>query len=139
VDEREGGDGRDPTTRNMVKLIPAVKSRCWRQNLNEEAFDEHARTLLIVVPRPVGTQTVACGEATLPQPLSQQEKNTRQMSAKKSSFIGTEAMCPSEKITFEELETRSRMYKSSAWIGVASTPRSRYLIGVCRYIYRQNR
>ena len=34
---REGrggrGDGRYPTPKNMGALMPAVKSRCWRQNL----------------------------------------------------------------------------------------------------------
>jgi hypothetical protein len=40
--------------------------------------------LLIVVNRgaKAGAQTVVCGEANLSQPLSQQEKSTRQMSSK---------------------------------------------------------
>jgi hypothetical protein len=33
VEEREGGDGRDPTPKNKGELMPAVKYRCWRQNL----------------------------------------------------------------------------------------------------------
>jgi hypothetical protein len=32
VEDREGGDGRDPTPKNMGELVPAVKSRCWQQN-----------------------------------------------------------------------------------------------------------
>jgi hypothetical protein len=28
VEEREGGDGRDPTPKKMVELVPAEKSRC---------------------------------------------------------------------------------------------------------------
>jgi len=31
--ERKGGDGRDPTLKNMSELMPAEMSRCWRQNL----------------------------------------------------------------------------------------------------------
>jgi hypothetical protein len=33
LEEKEGGDGRDPTPKNMVELMPAVKSRCWRKKL----------------------------------------------------------------------------------------------------------
>jgi hypothetical protein len=32
-EEREGGDGCDPTLKNMGALMPAAKSHCWRQNL----------------------------------------------------------------------------------------------------------
>jgi hypothetical protein len=46
---REGMAG-DPTPKNMVKPMPAVKSRCWRQNLKVLAFGENVRKLLIVVP-----------------------------------------------------------------------------------------
>jgi hypothetical protein len=32
-EEREGGGGRNPTPKDMSDLMPAIKSRCWRQNL----------------------------------------------------------------------------------------------------------
>jgi hypothetical protein len=68
-----------------------------------------------------GAQTVALGEAT----LSQQEKNTRQMSTKKisiTSFIGKEARYPSGRCTFEESETsyyqlHRHRGKLSLWAG----------------------
>jgi hypothetical protein len=31
--EREGGDGRYPILKNVGALMPAARSRCWRQNL----------------------------------------------------------------------------------------------------------
>jgi hypothetical protein len=37
LEERKGEDGRNPTLRNMGELIPAKKSRCWRQNLKMAA------------------------------------------------------------------------------------------------------
>jgi hypothetical protein len=81
--EREGGDGRDSTPKKITKLMPALKSRCWRQKLKVLAFEKHVLTRLIVVPRPAVAQAVACGKATPLRPLSQQEKSTRQMSTKK--------------------------------------------------------
>jgi hypothetical protein len=33
VRDREGEDGRDPTLKNLSELMPAAKSRFWRQNL----------------------------------------------------------------------------------------------------------
>jgi hypothetical protein len=42
--EREGGDGRDPTPKNMGALMPAVKSCCWRQTLKVVA--QRTQTLL---------------------------------------------------------------------------------------------
>ena len=32
-EETEGGDGRYPILKNVGALMPAVRSRCWRQNL----------------------------------------------------------------------------------------------------------
>jgi hypothetical protein len=39
--EREGGNGRYLTPENMSKLMPAEKSRCWRQNLKATALRAH--------------------------------------------------------------------------------------------------
>jgi hypothetical protein len=33
VEERKGGEGRDPTLKSMGMLMPASQFRCWRQNL----------------------------------------------------------------------------------------------------------
>jgi hypothetical protein len=94
----------------MGEMMPAEKPRCWRQNLNADR--NLRRACLYVADRgaQAGAQSVACGEATQSQSLPEQEKNTRQMSTKSTSFIGTEVRHPSEKRSFEELETRSRMY-----------------------------
>jgi organic hydroperoxide reductase OsmC/OhrA len=44
LEEMEGEDGRGPTLKNMGELMPAVKSRCWRQNLKVVA--QRTQTLL---------------------------------------------------------------------------------------------
>jgi hypothetical protein len=44
VVKREGGNGRDPTLKNIGELMPAVKSRCWRENLKVVA--QRTQTLL---------------------------------------------------------------------------------------------
>jgi hypothetical protein len=33
MEEREGGDGRDSTLKNICELMPALKSLFWRQKL----------------------------------------------------------------------------------------------------------
>jgi hypothetical protein len=42
--EREGGDGRDITQKNISELMPAANSRYWRQNLKVVA--QRAQSLL---------------------------------------------------------------------------------------------
>jgi hypothetical protein len=41
--EKEGGNDRDSTLKNMGELVPATCRCCWQQNLRVVAQKEHER------------------------------------------------------------------------------------------------